>query len=264
MGAEVCRAVDGDPDLELVAAVDPRKEGLPLGEVTGQRGAAGDLVVGASLDELVRSRAEVAVDFTVAEVAVATMRWCAQHSVHAVVGTSGVPREELSEIGTLFSSSRANCLIVSNFAIGAVLMMRFAEMAAPYMDSAEIVELHHDGKLDAPSGTAITSAERMARARADRGLGDWPPDRTVSETLSGSRGAEGPGAVRLHSVRLKGLVAHQEIVFGAPGQTLSIRHDTHDRTSFMPGVLLAVKGVSRLDGLTEGLDELLGLSAARS
>ncbi|MGH9028046.1 MAG: 4-hydroxy-tetrahydrodipicolinate reductase, partial [Acidimicrobiales bacterium] len=157
MGREVCRAVEGDPQLELVAAVDPRTEGTSLGELLGGEGVT--LVVSANLDELERSAAEVAVDFTDAEAAVRTMRWCAKHHVHAVVGTSGVPQAELAEIGTLFAESRANCVVVSNFALGAVLMMRFAEMAAPYMQGAEIVELHHDAKIDAPSGTAIASAD---------------------------------------------------------------------------------------------------------
>jgi 4-hydroxy-tetrahydrodipicolinate reductase len=256
MGREVCRSISTDPELELVAAVDPRLVGIDLRQVT--RSDVAGLQVGGSVEDLGRAGAEVAVDFTVAEVALETMKWCAQNAVHAVVGTTGISRASLSEMEVLFESSSANCVIAANFAIGAVLMMRFAEMAAPFMDGAEIIESHHAGKLDAPSGTALVSAERLDVARRRAGCGPWPPDRTSSSVLAGTRGGETPGGVRIHSVRLPGLVAHQEVVMGTVGQTLTLRHDAYDRTSFLPGVLMAVKAVGELPGLTVGLDSLLG------
>jgi len=256
MGRAVCAAVAGDAQLELVAAVDPACAGRDLAQVTGGPGA-GVGVLGA-VDDLAGSGTDVVVDFTVAPVAVQNMRWCAAHGVHAVVGTTGISPEALAELDAQFSAGEANCVIAANFAIGAVLMMRLAALAAPFMDGVEIIELHHDGKLDAPSGTALRTAELLAAAR-DRGPGGpWPADRTASMVVPGARGGEAPGAVRVHSVRLPGLVAHQEVIFGAVGQSLSIRHDAYDRTSFMPGVLLAVKAVGGLPGLTIGLDSLLG------
>jgi 4-hydroxy-tetrahydrodipicolinate reductase len=256
MGREVCRAIAEDPDLELVAAVDPALAGIDLRQVTGADAAG--LQVASDVEELERTGAEVAVDFTVADAAIEHMRWCAGHGVHAVVGTTGIGADVLGELATLFEGSTANCVMAANFAIGAVLMMRFAELAAPFMDGVEIMELHHDGKLDAPSGTALTTAERLGKARAGAGREQWPADRTAKEVVSGARGGEGPGGIRIHSVRLPGLVAHQEVLFGAVGQSLGIRHDAYDRTSFMPGMLLAVKAVSGRRGLTVGLDTLLG------
>jgi 4-hydroxy-tetrahydrodipicolinate reductase len=256
MGREVCRAIADDPDLELVAAVDPALAGIDLRQVTGVD--ASGVQVASDVEELERTSAQVAVDFTVADAAIDHMRWCAAHDVHAVVGTTGIGADVLVELTTLFETSTANCVMAANFAIGAVLMMRFAELAAPFMDGVEIVELHHDGKLDAPSGTALTTAERLEKARAGAGREQWPADRTAKEVITGARGGEGPGGVRIHSVRLPGLVAHQEVLFGAVGQSLAIRHDAYDRTSFMPGMLLAVKAVSGRRGFTVGLDTLLG------
>jgi 4-hydroxy-tetrahydrodipicolinate reductase len=255
MGRQVCQAIAADPELELVAAVDPRLAGIDLRQVAGVD--ASGLLVAHGVEALERSEAEVAVDFTVAEAAVEHMRWCAAHGVHAVVGTTGISEPVLAELTAAFADSDANCVIAANFAIGAVLMMRFAELAAPFMDGVEIVELHHDGKVDAPSGTAMQTAERVTAARQAR-TGPWPADATTSHTVAGARGADGPGGVRIHSVRLPGLVAHQEVLFGAGGQSLTIRHDAYDRTSFMPGMLLAVKAVAGRPGLTVGLDALLG------
>ena len=175
--------------------------------------------------------------------------------MHAVVGTSGFEAAEIDGLRKRFEESSANAVIAPNFAIGAVLMMRFAEMAAPYFDSAEIIEMHHDGKVDAPSGTSINTAERMAVAS-----GEWIADPTTTFTLEGARGAEGPAGIPIHSVRLRGVVAHQEVLLGKDGQSLSIRHDSYDRTScFMPGVLLAIRGIRDRPGLTFGLDAFLGL-----
>jgi 4-hydroxy-tetrahydrodipicolinate reductase len=255
MGREVCRAVSDDPELELVAAVDPRLAGIDLRQVTGSDGAG--LQVAGDLGDLERAGAEVAVDFTVADVALQTMRWCAAHGVHCVVGTTGIAEVDVAEIDELFTSSSANCVLAANFAITAVLMMRFAELAAPFMDGVEIIELHHDGKLDAPSGTALKTAERVDEARRLSGSEPWPADRTASDVIAGARGGEGRGGIRIHSVRLPGLVAHQEVIFGAAGQTLILRQDAYDRSSYMPGVLLAVKSVGDRPGLTVGLDSLL-------
>ncbi|MGH9016135.1 MAG: 4-hydroxy-tetrahydrodipicolinate reductase [Acidimicrobiales bacterium] len=255
MGREVCRAVADDPALALVAAVDPHHAGIDLRQVTGSDAAG--IQISGRVDALEAAGAQVAVDFTVAAVAVETMCWCAAHGVHAVVGTTGISDGDMADIEARFAASTANCVVAANFAIGAVLMMRFAELAAPLMDSVEIIELHHDGKLDAPSGTALSTATRLARSRRASDRGGWPADRTESEVAVGARGAEGPGGIRVHSVRLAGLVAHQEVIFGALGQSLTLRHDAYDRSSFMPGVVLAVKSVGDRPGLTVGLDALL-------
>ncbi|HZU79282.1 MAG TPA: 4-hydroxy-tetrahydrodipicolinate reductase [Acidimicrobiales bacterium] len=255
MGQAVCRAVAEDPDLQLVAAVDPRLDGIDLRQVTGVDAAG--LQIAGDAGALARAGAEVAVDFTVLEAARDNLRWCAEHGVHAVVGTTGFDQRELGELADLFATSDANCIVAANFAIGAVLMMRFAELAAPFMDSVEIVELHHDAKKDAPSGTSLRTAERIAAARAAAGLDD-PADPTETTVLPGARGGTGPGGVHVHALRLPGLVAHQEVIFGALGQSLTLRHDSYERTSFMPGVVLAVKQVAQRPGLTVGLDTLLG------
>jgi len=250
MGTTVCQAVAADPDLELVAAVDPHHAGLDLGQVTGLES---DLRVGAGTDELADAALDVAVDFTQLEAARENLAWCAAHGVHAVVGTSGFGDEDLAQLRSAFTTS--NCIVAANFAIGAVLMMRFAELAAPWFETAEIIELHHDGKVDAPSGTALRTAERMAAASSD-----WADDPTTTETVAGPRGAHGAGGIPVHSVRLRGMVAHQEVLLGTTGQSLTIRHDSYDRSSFMPGVLLAIKGVSDHPGVTVGLDSLLSAS----
>ncbi|HEU5003494.1 MAG TPA: 4-hydroxy-tetrahydrodipicolinate reductase [Actinomycetota bacterium] len=241
MGAEVCRAVDAADDLELVAAVDIEGAG---GSVAGQ-GISDDPAT------LVAAGAEVAVDFTVAASAVRNIRWCTEHGVHAVVGTSGIGAADLAE----FAGSRTGVFIAPNFAIGAVLMMHFARVAAAWMPAAEVIELHHEGKRDSPSGTSLATVRAIAAGRAGPAPAG-PPD--PFEVVGGARGAEQDG-VRVHSVRLPGYVAHQEVLFGAPGETLTIRHDTTDRVSFMPGVLLAVREVAKHPGLTVGLEALLGL-----
>ena len=252
MGSEVCRAVSDDPELDLVAAVDPHHEGIDLRQVTA--GAASGLQVASDASVFEQEGVQVAVDFTELDAARENLRWCAEHGVHAVVGTTGFTEDDFAEFRDLFDRSAANCFIAPNFAIGAVLMMRFAEMAAPWFETAEVIELHHDQKLDAPSGTAMLTAERMAAASSE-----WGIDPTRTEVVEGARGGLGPGGIRVHSVRLRGLVAHQEVVFGTTGQSLTVRHDSYDRTSFMPGVLLAVKSVADRPGLTVGLDILLGL-----
>ena len=249
MGATVCQAVVDDPALELVAAVDPHHAGLDLRSVAG---VGGELQVASVADELVRQEVQVAVDFTRIEAARENLAFLARNGIHAVVGTSGFTSADYDEFAGRFTES--NCVIAPNFAIGAVLMARFAELAAPFFETAEIIELHHDQKIDAPSGTAMHTAERMAAA-SDQ----WAPDPTTSEMLAGSRGGKGPAGIPVHSVRLRGIVAHQEVLLGTTGQTLTIRHDSYDRSSFMPGVMLAVKQVADLPGLTVGLDAVLGV-----
>jgi 4-hydroxy-tetrahydrodipicolinate reductase len=249
MGSTVCRAVDADPALDLVAAVDPHHAGLDMHQVTGcdhpwQIAADGAAFLDAG--------AEVVVDFTHVAAARENLLWLAEHGIHAVTGTTGFTDDDYARFEARFT--RSNCVIAPNFAIGAVLMMRFAELAAPYFETAEIIELHHDQKLDAPSGTAMLTAERMAAASAE-----WAADSTTTEVVEGARGGRGPGDIRVHSLRLRGMVAHQEVVLGTTGQTLSIRHDSYDRVSFMPGVVLAVKAVADRPGLTIGLDALLDL-----
>ncbi len=256
MGSTVCRAVADDPDLELVAAVDPRLAGIDIYQVTGVEGS--DVQVEGDAEAFVRAETQVAVDFTEVGAARENLRWCAANGVHAVVGTTGFTGDDVVELERLFSGS-SNCVLSANFAIGAALMTRFAVLAAPYVDTAEIVELHHDAKLDAPSGTSLRVAEGMSKSRQASGAGDWGEDPTRTEVVKGSRGASGPGGIHMHAVRLRGLVAHHEVILGAAGQTLTIRHDSYDRTSFMPGVLLAVKSVAERPGLTLGLDSLLGL-----
>ena len=259
MGGTVCRAVHADPDLELVAAVDvhrspPAAPGAGPAVANAASDLPGGLELSYDLEALERAGAEVAVDFTERAAAMANLAWCADHGVHAVVGTTGLGEADVAEVGERFTRNGSpNCVLAPNFAIGAVLMMRFAEMAAPWFDSAEIVELHHDTKVDAPSGTAMLTAARMAAVSAE-----WSADPTRSEVLAGARGGVGPAGIRVHSVRLRGLVAHQEVLLGAAGQTLTIRHDSYDRESFMPGVVIAIKAVAGRPGLTVGLDQLLG------
>jgi 4-hydroxy-tetrahydrodipicolinate reductase len=250
MGATVCRAVLDDPELELVAAVDPMHAGLDL----RQCGVDASLQMARHAGALADAGAEVAVDFTVVDAARDNVAWCADNGVHAVVGTTGLSSADVDHIRARFEASSANAVIAANFAIGAVLMVRFAEMAAPWFETAEVIELHHDQKIDAPSGTAMRTVERLAAASSD-----WSPDPTREEVVTGARGGTGPGGIHLHSVRLRGLVAHQEVLLGTTAQLLTIRHDSFDRTSFMPGVLLATKRVASHPGVTVGLDAYLGL-----
>lgn len=235
VGSAVCEAVREAEDLELVAEVDQ----------------------GDSLDSLVDSGAEVVVDFTHPDVVMDNLRYCVSHGIHAVVGTTGFTEERLVALrGWLEDSPGTGVLVAPNFAIGAILMMRFAVQAAKYFPSAEIVELHHPNKADAPSGTAHRTAVMMAEARSAAGLGP-SPDATSTE-LDGARGADVDG-VRVHSVRLTGLVAHQEVLLGTQGETLTIRHDSLDRSSFAPGVLLGIRSISGSPGLTVGLDAFMDL-----
>lgn len=234
MGRAVCETVEGAPDTELGARVDQ----------------------GDALDALLGS--DVVVDFTHVAAVMDNLRWCVEHSLNVVVGTSGFADERLAEVTTwLEAAPETRVLIAPNFSVGAVLMMRFAAQAARFFESVEIIELHHANKMDAPSGTALRTASMIGEARSKAGLAA-PPDATKQE-LDGARGAT-VDDVHVHSVRVSGLVAHQEVLFGGHGETLTIRHDSLDRASFMPGVLLAVRGVKSLPpGLTVGIEPLLGL-----
>jgi 4-hydroxy-tetrahydrodipicolinate reductase len=235
VGREVCAAVEASDDMDLVARID-----------------AGD-----DIEELARSGAEAVVDFTHPDVVMDNLRWCIAHGVHAVVGTTGFDEDRLADLRSeLGDGPRSGVLIAPNFSIGAILMMRFAVEAARFYDSAEIVELHHPDKADAPSGTARRTAEMIAAARRDAGLGAMPD--ATSTALDGARGADVDG-VRVHGLRIRGMVAHQEVVLGAPGETLTIRHDSLDRVSFTPGVLLGLRRIRERPGLTVGLEEFLDL-----
>jgi len=233
VGSEVCRAVEASDDTELVATVD----------------------VGDSLDAL--TEAQVVVDFTHPDVVMDNLRWCIGHGLHCVVGTTGFDGARLATLReALTESPEVGVLVAPNFSIGAVLMMRFAAAAAPFYESVEIVELHHPEKADAPSGTSRRTAELVAAARREAGLGPVPD--ATSTGLDGARGAEVDG-VHIHAVRARGLVAHQEVVLGGPGETLTIRHDSLDRASFTPGVLAAVRAIGERPGLTVGLEHVLQL-----
>lgn len=230
--------------LDLVAAVD-----MPAGDL-----AIEGVGVSEHLHAFADASCDVVVDFTVADAARTTLPWLGLHGIHAVVGTTGFTDADVELFDSVFGADTGpNCLIAPNFAISAVLMMRFAEMAAPFFDTAEIIELHHDRKIDAPSGTAVKTAERMGAARE----GDFDPDPTTEVVYEGARGGTAPAGIRVHSVRMRGMVAHQEVILGAIGQTLTIRQDSYDRDSFMPGVVLACKKIAHVAGLTRTLDPFL-------
>lgn len=241
VGATVCGAVADDPDLDLVAGVDPAH----AGESTNGIEIAGD-------PSVFEGAVDVIVDFTQIAAARGNVVWAAEHGIHAVVGTTGFTADDHERFRAAFTSS--NCLIAPNFAIGAVLMIAMAEKAAPYFETVDVVEYHHDAKIDAPSGTAMFTAEKIAAASTQ-----WATDPTELTVVDGARGGVGPGGIHVHALRVRGMVASQEVVFGTTGQTLVIRHDTYDRSSFMPGVLLAVKKVADRPGVTIGLDQLLDL-----
>ena len=233
MGSEVVRAVDAADGLHLAAVVD----------------------IGDSLDRLEDSGVQVAVDFTTPDAVMSTLRHCIPHGIHVVVGTTGFDEDRIDEVRRLLADHPGvGVVIAPNFALGAVLLMRFAREAAPYFESVEVIEMHHPDKLDAPSGTATHTAEAIAAARAASGVGPSPD--ATDRALEGARGADVSG-VRVHAVRVRGHVAHEEVLFGNPGEVLTLRHDSLDRASFMPGVLLAVRGVSARPGLTVGLEALL-------
>jgi 4-hydroxy-tetrahydrodipicolinate reductase len=235
VGSEVCRAVEASDDLELVVRID----------------------LGDPLEALVAAEVEAVVDFTHPDVVMDSLRFCVEHGIHAVVGTTGFDQGRLDTLtGWLADAPSVGILVAPNFSIGAVLMMRFAATAAPFYESVEVVELHHPDKADAPSGTARRTAELVAAAR--RAAGSPPMPDATSTGLDGARGADVDG-VRVHGLRIRGLVAHQEVILGGPGETLTIRHDSLDRASFTPGVLTGLRAIGDRPGLTVGLEHLLDL-----
>jgi 4-hydroxy-tetrahydrodipicolinate reductase len=235
VGREVCRAVQEAEDMALVAALD----------------------VGDSLDLLVESQVDAVVDFTHPDAVMANLQFCVEHDIDAVVGTTGFDDARLEQLrGWLAGHPDTGVVVAPNFSIGAILMMRFATEAARFFESVEIIELHHPDKADAPSGTARRTAEMVAAARRAAGLGA-PPDAT-STGLDGARGAEVEG-IHVHGLRVRGLVAHQEVVLGGLGETLTIRHDSLDRASFTPGVLVGLRRIGETPGLTVGLEAFLDL-----
>jgi 4-hydroxy-tetrahydrodipicolinate reductase len=235
MGREVCKAVNATEDLDLVAEID----------------------LGDSIDSLKSNMVDVVVDFTNPESVMANLKFAIENDIHAVVGTSGFDKNMIDTLRSLLTTHpKVGVLVAPNFGLGAVLMMQFAATTARYFESVEIIELHHPEKLDAPSGTAIRTAELINEARNKELFGAMP-DKTV-KALDGARGAK-IGSVPIHSVRLSGLVAHQEVLFGAGGETLTIRHDSFDRSAFMPGVLVGIREVVRNPGLTVGLENYLKL-----
>jgi 4-hydroxy-tetrahydrodipicolinate reductase len=238
MGRTTCEAVNQAPDLELVAEIERDDD----------------------LADAAEAGAQVLVDFTTPGAVMANIERALSLGLHVVVGTSGFDEERLGEVAGLCDAHPgAGIVVVPNFALGAVLLMRFAREAAAHFESVEVVELHHPAKVDAPSGTAVHTARTIAQARRDAGVAP-PPDATESQ-LGGARGAQVDG-ITVHSVRLRGLVAHEEVLLGNPGEVLTLRHDSLDRVSFMPGVLLAVRAVITRPGLTVGLEPLLGLDPA--
>jgi len=249
MGLEVMKAVCREPDMELVGAVDLRIKEDKLARPDG----SGDVPAAASLDSILTScQPDVLVDFTIAQATIPSVRAAARRKVNLVIGTTGLAAAEIDEIKQLVQAGEVGAVVAPNFALGAVLMMHLAALSAKYLDYAEIIELHHNLKVDAPSGTALSTARKMAEARGR------PFEVPSPENVSGSRGEQVAG-VTIHSVRLPGLLAHQEVILGGLGQTLSIRHDTISRECFMPGVIMAIKKVIGHKGLIYGLDVLLGL-----
>jgi len=253
MGREVVKAVSKEKDLELVGAVDIAEIGVDAGSLVGINPM--NVEVSRDLDKTIKmTKPDVVVDFTHPNVAMDNTRAILNNKVNAVVGTTGFAEENLKEIKKLCSLNKVNCIVAPNFAVGAVLMMKFAKQASRVLPNVEIIELHHDQKADSPSGTAIKTAEMIIE---ERGKHDLKPKATKDiEKLDGVRGGDMDG-VHIHSVRLPGFVAHQEVIFGGVGQTLTIRHDSISRESFMPGVVLSIRKVKDLPGLTYGLESIL-------
>lgn len=252
MGKEVVSAVCADRELDLAGAVDKKA----VEEYLSLPGGLGLIPISKDIEGmLIRVKPHVIVDFTQPEGVMDNIRTALRHRVVPVVGTTGISQQNLKEIEALCREHRTGAFVAPNFAIGANLMMHFARIASKYFGAAEITELHHDGKADAPSGTAIQTAEEMLKARGQ----PFGEGNTTKVVVEGVRGGS-VGGVHIHSVRLPGLVAHQEVLFGGQGQTLLIRHDSINRESFMPGVIMAIKEAPRLEGLVHGLDHLMGLA----
>lgn len=235
VGQQICQGVRDADRMQLVAQIDQADP----------------------ISELVSSGAEIIVDFTHPDVVMDNLSFCIAHGIHCVVGTTGFTDERLGAVREMLAAQpEVGVLIAPNFAIGAVLLMKFAAIAAPYFQTTEIIELHHNHKADAPSGTAARTASVIAEARRTAGLGPMPD--ATSSAIEGARGADVDG-IRVHAIRMAGMVAHQEVIFGTEGETLTMRHDSMDRTSFVPGVLLGVREIAQRPGLTVGIESLMGL-----
>ncbi|NLY75243.1 MAG: 4-hydroxy-tetrahydrodipicolinate reductase [Firmicutes bacterium] len=250
MGREVVKAVLREEGIRLVAAVDKVHTGKDIGNIVGLE-PTGITVKNDLKKAITEDKPEVMVDFTMPATVMDNIRTGLKAGVHLVVGTTGISAEDLREIEELCADYRVNALVAPNFAVGALLMMRCATICAKYFSQVEIIELHHDQKLDAPSGTSIKTAEMILASRGLNGHSE-----TGEEKIKGVRGGD-LGGIRLHSIRLPGLIAHQEVIFGGEGQTLTIRHDSLSRESFMPGVILGIKKVVEKPGLTYGLEHFL-------
>jgi 4-hydroxy-tetrahydrodipicolinate reductase len=251
MGSEAVKMVNNEAGFELVACIDRKNDGKKVKDIPGLPDI--DVPVFENIEACFQeTEADVLVDLTVPEVGFEHTRMALQHNIRPVVGTTGFTQEQIAELTTLANEKRIGCIIAPNFAIGAVLMMQFAEMAAKYFPDTEIIEKHHDQKLDAPSGTAVKTAELIMNTRKRKEQGH--PDE--KETLQGARGANFDG-MRIHSMRLPGLVAHQEVVFGSSGQTLTIKHDSYNREGFMEGIRLAIEETVKMEGLVYGLENIL-------
>lgn len=248
MGTEVCKAVIDSPDLTLVAAVDPAHAGAQLADIIGVNSL---VTISGALTDLVVDMIDCAVEFTGPATVAANLSWLLEHGVHTVVGATGLTDEAITAARQSASLGGVNALIAPNFAIGAVLLERFATQAVKYFPHVEVIELHHDQKVDAPSGTALRTARLLSEARSTAvlpmgGDADYP----------GARGALVHG-IAVHSIRLPGLIAHEEVIFGGDGEVLTLRHDSLSRSSFMPGVLHAIRQVATLEGVIVGLDQIL-------
>ncbi|KGM19404.1 4-hydroxy-tetrahydrodipicolinate reductase [Corynebacterium auriscanis] len=235
VGSAIVAAVEADSKHELAAALDHDDE----------------------LQQLVDAGVEVVVDFTVPDAVMENVEFCVRHGIHVVVGTTGWTEDRYNQVREwLQNSPETGALVAPNFAISAVLTMRFAEIAAPFFESAEVIELHHPNKKDAPSGTAVHTAEGIAKARRAAGMGTQPD--ATEQSLDGARGADVQG-VPVHAVRMTGMVAHEQVIFGTQGQSLTIKQDSYDRDSFVPGVMVGVEKIATFPGLTVGLEKFLGL-----
>ncbi len=255
MGQSVIKAVNAEAGMKIVGAVDRLGNpnvGTDIGTICGI-GEIGVKLTDKLNDTISKTQPDVLVDFTMPEIVFVNAETALKSGVRVVIGTTGMSKDDIAELAKLSKQNSAGTIVAPNFAIGAVLMMKFAKDASKYFAHAEIIEFHHDKKLDAPSGTSIKSAEMMASARKEFGRDSVKG----KETIKGARGAVGEGNIHIHSVRLPGYVAHQEIILASHGQTLTIRHDSYDRASFMPGVLMAVRKVMELDHLVYGLENIV-------
>jgi 4-hydroxy-tetrahydrodipicolinate reductase len=251
MGRAITSELIKEDDISLVAGFDSANKGIDAGQLLGTGKI--NVPITDSYDDVKKAGPDIAIDFTVADVAEKTIEWAIENRIDIIVGTTGLKPEKLKKFEGKAESSGSRVFIVPNFAIGAVVMMKISKMIAGYFDNCEIIEMHHDGKKDAPSGTSLATAEGISDTIA------YNKDRLKdgeTENIEGSRGGFA-GDIHIHSVRLPGLVAHQNVIFGARGQTLSIRHDSMDRSSFYPGVLMAVRNIEKIKGYAFGLDQLI-------